>query len=86
MAKDKEKALEFQVLIEKDEDGVYVASVPELPSCYTQATTLRELRKRVREAIELVLESDSELKEEKLNSPKARESFYGVENVNIRYA
>jgi len=44
------------VVIEKDEDGYYVASVPELPGCHTQAKTLDELIERVREAVELYLE------------------------------
>ena len=46
-------ALQFKVLIEQDEDGLYVASVPELPGCYTQGRTLEAVRKRIREAIEL---------------------------------
>lgn len=33
----------FTVLIEQDEDGYYVATVPALKSCYTQARTLPEL-------------------------------------------
>ena len=47
------RALQFKVLIEQDEDGLYVASVPELPGCYTQGKTLEAVRKRIREAIEL---------------------------------
>ncbi len=47
---------EFNVLIEEDEDGIFVASVPELPGCHTQATTLDELMVRIREAIELCME------------------------------
>ena len=47
---------EFNVLIEEDEDGVLVASVPGLPGCHTQAQTLDELMIRIREAIELCLE------------------------------
>jgi hypothetical protein len=31
--------LKFAVLVEKDEEGYYVASVPELPGCHTQAKT-----------------------------------------------
>ncbi|HPA47334.1 MAG TPA: type II toxin-antitoxin system HicB family antitoxin [bacterium] len=46
----------FNVLIEKDPDGFYVATVPSLKSCYTQAQTLEELMPRVREVIELCLE------------------------------
>ena len=43
----------FTVLIERDEDGYYVATVPSLKSCYTQAKTLEELYPRIKEIIEL---------------------------------
>lgn len=46
----------FNVVVERDEDGYYVASVPELPGCRTQAKTLDELRRRIEEAIKLYLE------------------------------
>lgn len=46
---------EFTVVIERDEDGYYVASVPALKSCYTQARTLEELTPRIREVIKLCL-------------------------------
>jgi predicted RNase H-like HicB family nuclease len=46
----------LDVVIERDEDGYYVASVPELPACHTQAILLDEVMQRVREAIELCLE------------------------------
>lgn len=47
---------QFKIIIERDEDGYFVASVPALPGCHTQAKTFSELTKRVREAIELCLE------------------------------
>ncbi len=47
---------EFTVVIERDESGYYVATVPELRGCYTQAKNLDTLMKRVREVIELCLE------------------------------
>jgi predicted RNase H-like HicB family nuclease len=50
---------EFTIVIEQDEDGIYVASVPELKGCHTQAKTLDELRERIKEAIELYLEVES---------------------------
>jgi predicted RNase H-like HicB family nuclease len=50
----------FTVVIERDEDGFYVATVPTLAGCHTQAKTLDTLMKRIREAIELYLESDAE--------------------------
>ncbi len=52
------KHLTLTVLIEQDEDGYYVATVPSLKSCYTQAKTLEELYPRIREVIELCLEEE----------------------------
>jgi predicted RNase H-like HicB family nuclease len=46
----------FTVVIERDEDGLYVASVPALRGCHTQAKTLDTLMKRTREVIELCIE------------------------------
>jgi len=51
---------EFNVLIQKDPEGNYVATVPELRGCHTQARSLDTLMKRVREAIELCLEVEGE--------------------------
>jgi predicted RNase H-like HicB family nuclease len=53
-------AREFNVIIEKDEEGYYVASVPELHGCYTQAKSLDVLMKRVKEAIALCLEVEDQ--------------------------
>ena len=50
------KVREFNVVIERDSEGYYVASVPALRGCHTQARTLDQLTKRIREAIELCLE------------------------------
>jgi predicted RNase H-like HicB family nuclease len=48
----------FTVLIERDEDGYYVATVPALKGCHTQAKNLDTLMKRAREVIELCLEDN----------------------------
>lgn len=50
----------FNVIIERDTEGYYLASVPELHGCHTQAKSLDTLMKRVREAIELCLEMEAE--------------------------
>ena len=50
----------FNVIIERDSEGYYIASVPELRGCHTQAKSLDTLMKRVQEAIELCLEVESE--------------------------
>ena len=47
---------EFSVVIERDADGYFVASVPNLPGCHTQAKSLDTLMTRIQEAIELCLE------------------------------
>jgi predicted RNase H-like HicB family nuclease len=49
----------FDVVIERDEDGYYVASIPQLPGCHTQGRSLDELAVRIREAAELCLEVES---------------------------
>ena len=66
--------LDFNVLIEQDEDGIYVARVPELEGCYTQGKTFEEVLSRVKEAIEVCLES-----EEEINPMK----FIGIQRVQI---
>jgi len=49
-------AKQFDVVVERDSEGFYVASVPSLVGCHTQARSLDELMGRIREAIELCLE------------------------------
>ncbi|MGB2800213.1 MAG: type II toxin-antitoxin system HicB family antitoxin [Dehalococcoidia bacterium] len=66
---------EFSVVIEKDEDGYYVGSVPELKGCHTQAESLDELMERIREAILLCLEVEG-AEQEGLE-------FIGVQRVTV---
>ena len=54
------KILDFTVLIEQDEDGTYVATVPDIQGCHTQGKTISEVVDRIKEAIELCLEADGE--------------------------
>jgi predicted RNase H-like HicB family nuclease len=49
-------AKEFTVIIEQDEEGYFIAEVPELKGCHTQAKSLDTLMERVKEAIQLCLE------------------------------
>lgn len=46
----------FNVIIERDSEGYFVATVPELRGCHTQAKSLDKLIERIKEAIELCLE------------------------------
>ena len=65
----------FEVVIEKDEDGIYVASVPVLPGCHTQADSIEELRENIKEAIEAYLEATNE------EIPKIE--FVGTEKIKV---
>ena len=65
----------FNVVIERDEEGYYVASVPSLAGCHTQARSLDDLIERVREAITVCLEEDSENIDEL--------EFVGVQRVSV---
>ena len=49
--------MKYRVLIEQDEDGVFVAEVPSLPGCVSQGETRAEALENVREAIAVYLES-----------------------------
>jgi predicted RNase H-like HicB family nuclease len=52
--------LDFTVLIEQDEDGIYIAKAPEIEGCYTQGKDIEETLRRIKEAIEVCLEGDKE--------------------------
>jgi predicted RNase H-like HicB family nuclease len=49
--------MKYRVLIEQDEDGIYVAEVPSLPGCISQGQTRSEVLDNIREAIAVYLES-----------------------------
>lgn len=66
---------EFHVVIERDVEGYYVASVPELQGCHTQAKSLDTLMKRIREAIELYLEVEGK--------PTQPSEFLGVQKISV---
>ena len=65
----------FTVLIEQDEEGYLVATVPSLRGCHTQAKSLDTLMKRVREAIALCLEVEK-------GDPGALE-LVGIQQVTV---
>jgi predicted RNase H-like HicB family nuclease len=66
---------QFDVVIERDEEGLYVASVPQLPGCHTDGTSLDELMVEIREAIELCLDVQGE--------PPVNLEFVGIQRVTI---
>ena len=72
------KKYKFTVLIEQDEDGVYVAKVPALKGCHTQAHSIEEIYPRIREAIELCLEVEGLNKEE-----ISQDTLVGVQQLEV---
>ncbi|MEN7982097.1 MAG: type II toxin-antitoxin system HicB family antitoxin [Nanoarchaeota archaeon] len=71
----KKQILDFTVLIEQDEDGLYVAKVSEIEGCYTQGKTIQEVLERIKEAIEVCLESEKE----NINPM----TFIGIQRIQI---
>ena len=70
----------FHVIIEQDEDGVYIGKVPELKGCLSQGSTLDELMKNIKEAIELCLEVQSATPT-KIDQESIK--FVGVQEVEV---
>lgn len=60
MKKGNRKAISLPVLIERDERGMYVGTIPTLRSCYTQGKTLEELYERLREVVALSIEVEKD--------------------------
>ncbi|MCA9943563.1 MAG: type II toxin-antitoxin system HicB family antitoxin [Anaerolineales bacterium] len=65
---------EYFVIIERDEDGMYVGEVPQLRACYSQGKTLDELMANIREVIELCLEEEKE---------ESQSEFIGVQRITV---
>lgn len=65
--------MQFEVVIEKDETGAYIADVPVLPGCHTFGSTKQEALANIREAIELYLETKG--------APKTQ--FVSIERINV---
>jgi len=67
----------FKILVEKGLDGYFIAEVPELPGCYSQGKTVKELMDNIKEAIEVYLESLQEL------NKKPQKKFFEIKEVVV---
>lgn len=67
----------FEVVIERDEGGWYIADAPALQACHTQGRTKQEVLKNIKEAIELCLEVEAGKK------AKSQTGFVGIEKVAV---
>lgn len=66
---------QFDVVIERDSEGYFVASIPALPGCHTQAKSLDTLMSRIKEAAELCIEMATE--------PFVQNEFMGMQRIAI---
>jgi len=66
---------QFDVVVGRDSAGYFVASVPALPGCHTQAKSLDKLMVRIQEAIELCIAE--------YGKPKERLDFMGVQRITV---
>ncbi len=67
--------MQFTILIEQDEDGIYVAKVPDIVGCYTQGKTITQVLERIKEAIQVCLEAKEEIKPLK---------FVGLQQIQVK--
>ena len=65
---------DFYVIIERDEDGIYIGEVPQLQACYSQGETIDQLMANMREVIALCLEEMTEF---------SISEFIGVQRVTV---
>lgn len=67
---------EFTIVIERDEDGYFIGTAPQLKGCHTQAKSMDELVERMKEAILLCLEVEGDFEEGELQ-------FVGVQRIAV---
>lgn len=73
------KNLLFTVYIEQDEDGIFVGSIPAVPSCHAEGKTQKEMLKNLQEVLKLCLRNVNAREVEKTR-------FVGIQNLEVKYA
>lgn len=73
------KNLHFIVYIERDEDGVFIGSIPSVPSCYAQGPTQEEMLANLQEVLRLCLRNTD-------NHDLKNTKFVGIQNLEISHA
>ena len=69
------KSIHVPIMIETDEDGIFIVSCPQFKGCHTYGKTIDEALARIREVIELCME-DSQTSEH-------QNTFVGFREVEI---
>ncbi len=73
------KNTNFTVYIEQDEDGMFVGSIPTVPSCHAEGKTQKEMLKNLQQVLKLCLRNTNVSEIEKTK-------FIGIQNVELNYA
>ncbi|OGM21781.1 hypothetical protein A2714_04410 [Candidatus Woesebacteria bacterium RIFCSPHIGHO2_01_FULL_38_9] len=76
------RVLNYRVIIEQDEDGIYVASVPSLQGCYTEGNTFEEALKNIEDVLKLHIKAR---KERGLPLDDSKTEFVGVKDISLNY-
>lgn len=76
----KTNILNYRVVIEQDEDGVFVASVPSLQGCYTEGDTYEEVVKNIVDVMKLHIKA-----RESYQVDDSLTEFIGIKNISIPY-
>jgi len=79
------RVLNFRVIINQDEDGVFIASCPALPGCHTQGKTYEEALENIEDAIKLCLKVAKEdpVYLKKIQK-KFKPQFVGVVDIPVK--
>lgn len=75
----KMKVTQLAVYIEQDEDGMYIGSVPSIPSCYAEGKTQEEMMRNLTDVVKLCLRNTGEK-----DMPKSR--FIGIQTLDLSHA
>lgn len=75
--------MKFQVLIQRDEDGKYIASCPAIKGCHSQGDTYEEALENVTEAMELCIEYLAEKNKKEFKELKSYPKFIATEEISL---
>ena len=73
------KNVSFTAYIEQDEDGIFIGSIPAVPSCHAEGRTQKEMLKNLQQVLKLCLRNVNVKEIEK-------SKFVGIQNVELNYA
>lgn len=73
------KNTSFTIYIEQDEDGVFIGTIPSVPSCYADGKTQKEMLKNLEQVLKLCLRNGDA-------KTISKTRFVGIQNLEVNYA